>query len=179
MVAEPAAADQVGGDVVHLIVGRPWMPGYGISDDPADLLPWAWAVERLSASHDYWVGTVDPVGGPHLAVVWGVWWEDAFWFSTGAGSRKARNLRGDPRCTVATGVAADGLVVTGVAAARAPQSGDEGDAAAAVRRAYVEKYGEGFPEDGGDPLFEVRPRLVVATPEQDFARHPTRWVVVP
>ena len=44
---------------------RPYMPGYGVQgpDAGTGLLPWAWAVERLTASHDYWVATVRPGAG--------------------------------------------------------------------------------------------------------------------
>jgi len=32
--------------------------------------------------------------------VWGVWLDDAFYFSSGAKSRKARNLAANPNCVV-------------------------------------------------------------------------------
>ena len=155
-------------------VDRPWMPGYGVPADTTGLLPWSWVVERLTASRNYWIGTVDASGAPHAAVVWGVWHDDgssgAFFFSTGGASRKARNLRAEPRCTVAPETTADALVVSG--RATAVTSGAELDP---VRDAYVAKYGEGFPEPGADPLFCVRPELVLATPEADFTNRPTRW----
>ena len=158
------------GPSVPPAVDRPWMPGYGVSEDPSGLLPWSWAVERFTASRNYWVGTVDPSGAPHAVVVWGVWHDEAFWFSTGGASRKTRNLRAEPRCTVAPETTADGLVMTGRAVAV-----PAGPAVEPVREAYVAKYGEAFPAPGEDPLFCVSPELVLATPEQDFTTHPTRW----
>ena len=146
------------------------MPGYGISDDPTGLLPWSWAEQRLTDSHNYWVGTVGRRGAPQAAVVWGIWLDERFWFSTGDGSRKARDLRADERCTVATEQAADALVVRG----RAQVVTDRAHVAEVARR-YRAKYGEGFPEDGDDPLFVVVASSVLATPEADFTRHPTRW----
>jgi general stress protein 26 len=146
------------------------MPGYGISDETDELLPWAWALQRLTESHNYWVGSSDPAGGPHAAVVWGVWHRDGLWFSTGGGSRKARNLRREPRCTVATEGTADALVVSGRAEVVTGVAVVE-----EVRGVYAAKYGEGFPEAGADPLFRVRPKVVLATPEEDFTRRPTRW----
>jgi hypothetical protein len=62
------------------------MPGYGMqrADEGTGLLPWSWAVERLTASHDYWLATTWlGKGSPHVMPVWGVWWEDALWFSSG------------------------------------------------------------------------------------------------
>ena len=62
------------------------------------LLPWKWAEERLQASHNYYVMTVRPDATPHAMPVWGVWVDDRFYFSTGAQSRKARNLAANASC---------------------------------------------------------------------------------
>ena len=74
---------------------RPHMPGYGIlpAGEGIGLLPWSWAVERLERSHDYWLATVWPDARPHVMPVWGVWREDALWFSSSKTSRKARTWR--------------------------------------------------------------------------------------
>ena len=70
--------------------------GYGVPTDAsgADLIPWSWAVERLSAAHNYWVCTARPDGRPHAAPVWGLWLEDAFWFSTNPRSQKGATWPG-------------------------------------------------------------------------------------
>ena len=72
---------------------RPFMPGYGIldADSGRGLLPWSWAVERLSKSRNYWIASTWPDGRPHCVPVWGVWLDDGFYFSSGERSRKARN----------------------------------------------------------------------------------------
>src|SRR3954469_12896819 len=92
---------------------RPHRPDYGIlpAGEGTGLLPWSWAVERLTASHDYWVATVWPDGRPHVTRVWGLWMDDAVWFSCGANSRKARNIAGNPRCTVTTDNALEPVIV--------------------------------------------------------------------
>jgi hypothetical protein len=43
---------------------RPHMPDYGILDayEGEGLLPWDWAAERLSVSHNYMVATTRPDG---------------------------------------------------------------------------------------------------------------------
>ena len=67
--------------------GRPHMPGYGVSG-PADgtgLLPWSWAEERLSRSHDYVLATVRPDGHPHAMPVWGVWLDGRCGSAAGCG----------------------------------------------------------------------------------------------
>jgi hypothetical protein len=41
---------------------RPYMPGYGILDANDGLLPWEWAVERLTNSRNYWIATTSADG---------------------------------------------------------------------------------------------------------------------
>src|SRR5437868_14690196 len=100
------------------------MPGYGLLDagQGTGLLPWSWARERLERSHDYWVATVGADGRPHVSPVWGVWIDDALWFSCSPGSRKARNLAADPRCTATTDNALEPVILEG-RAALAPEGG--------------------------------------------------------
>jgi nitroimidazol reductase NimA-like FMN-containing flavoprotein (pyridoxamine 5'-phosphate oxidase superfamily) len=80
------------------------MPGYGIADAKGGrgLLSWQWATERLEKGRTYWLATTRETGMPHVMPVWGVWFSDAFFFSTGNQSRKARNLAKNPGCSVAT-----------------------------------------------------------------------------
>jgi len=80
------------------IATHPTVPGYDIVDESecAGLLPWTWAPERLTSSHDYFLATIRPDGHPHCIPVWGVWLDDRFCFSTGEQSAKARNLAVKP-----------------------------------------------------------------------------------
>jgi Pyridoxamine 5'-phosphate oxidase len=39
-------------------------------------------------------------GSPHVTGIDALWHEGSFWFETGRGTRKARNLARDPRCTL-------------------------------------------------------------------------------
>ncbi|HEV2086875.1 MAG TPA: pyridoxamine 5'-phosphate oxidase family protein, partial [Cryptosporangiaceae bacterium] len=94
---------------------RPYMPGYGIAEEPAGMLPWSWAEERLTSSTNYWLATVRPDGRPHVMPVWGVWADHAFLFSSSPGSRKVRNLRAEPRCVVTTQDPVRPVVLEGVA----------------------------------------------------------------
>ena len=91
------------------------MPGYGIPKTKKGLLPWKWAEQRLRKSHNYWITTVKPDGSPHVMVVWGLWLDGAFLFSTGSQSRKARNLAQNPRCVVCTEAAEEAVIVEGIA----------------------------------------------------------------
>jgi PPOX class probable F420-dependent enzyme len=155
---------------------RPYMPGYGIRA-PAQgtgLLPWSWATERLTRSHDYWLATTRPDGRPHVMPVWGLWWDDAVWFSSGLRSSKARNLATDPRCALTTDDAQEPVVVEGTAA----QVRD-----AATIRGFAErlgaKYETDYPIDFFDPdvngTYRVAPTWAFGLMESDFEGSPTRW----
>jgi len=151
------------------VADRPWMPGYGIATGVEGLLPWSWAVERLNLSRHYWVATSNAAGVPHLAAVWAVWDADALCFSTGAQSRKARDLATNPRCSITPAGAAESVVVEGRALRL------DAEATARVREPYLAKYGLPFPD--GDPVFAVRPSTVVAVidGDPDFTERATRW----
>jgi len=153
------------------------MPGYGLKgpDEGRGLLPWAWAVERLVSSRNYWVVTVWPDGRPHAMPVWGVWDREAFWFSSSGGSRKVRNLAADARCVVATENAVDPVVLEGTAAIVSDPD--------ALRRMlalenskYSTNYGIELLDPAVNTTIRVRPRWAFGLAGDDFTGSPTRWV---
>jgi Pyridoxamine 5'-phosphate oxidase len=156
---------------------RPYMPGYGLPKGRKGLLPWSWAKQRLEKTRNYWMTTVKPDGSPHTMVVWGLWWEEAFCFSTGSKSRKARNLDGNPHCVVCNEDPAEAVIVEGIAKRMID-----------VRRIrkflaiYQEKYKfdmSGMSDDMlnlKEPIFVVRPRKVFGQPHDSFANAATRWL---
>src|SRR4029077_3935336 len=92
---------------------RPTVPGYEFAAKKTGLLSWKWASDRLKKSRQYWIATTRPDGVPHLMVVWGLWLRHCLWFSTGAASRKARNLVANPRCVIGTDDAAEAAIIEG------------------------------------------------------------------
>jgi PPOX class probable F420-dependent enzyme len=156
------------------VASRPSMPGYGVlpADAGVGLLPWEWAVERLRRAHNYWLATTRSDGAPHLAAVWGVWLDGAVCFSTGGRSRKARNLAAEPRCVVTPEDARESVVLEGTA----ERITDPGRVVA-LAAAYRDKYGSGFPDPDGNPLFAVSPRVVIGLIELDpgLGASATRW----
>jgi PPOX class probable F420-dependent enzyme len=155
---------------------RPHMPGYGIlpATEGTGLLPWSWAVERLTASHDYWVTTTWADGRPHLTPVWGAWLDDAVWFSCSPTSRKTKNLERDPRCSIATDNPYEPVIVE----ARAARTSD-GTAVRAFTDAVNAKYETDYDVDfyGDNALWVARPTSVFALDEADFPGSPTRWTL--
>jgi Pyridoxamine 5'-phosphate oxidase len=154
---------------------RPHMPGYGLPTGNKGLLPWTWAEQRLKNSHNYWITTVKPDGSPHTMVVWGLWQDGRFLFSTGSKSRKARNLKQNIHCVVCTEDANEAVIVEGTAEV----------ADVTARRkflpAYERKYEfdmKGMEQDilsMKEPVFAVRPRIVFGLWEKDFVGKSTRW----
>ena len=147
-------------------VSRLRMDGYGVPQGPEGMLPWKWARERLSRSHNYWLTTARPDGMPHAMPVWGVWLDGAWYCSTAATSRKARNLAENPRCVVCNENAEEAVILEGEArqlrASEIPR---------AVLAEYKGKYG--WQLQGA--VFEVRPRVVFAMLEKQFPASVTRW----
>jgi PPOX class probable F420-dependent enzyme len=155
---------------------RPYMPGNGIVG-PADgrgLLPWSWAEEHLVASRNYWVATVWPDGRPHVMPVEGIWHDQSLWFASSVRSRKARNLRADPRCVVTTDNPIEPVVIEGVAEV----TRDRGAIAELVARLndkYSAKFTVAFLDPEVNATFRVLPHWVFSLNDKEFSDSPTRW----
>ena len=156
------------------LASRPLIPGYGLADAGVGrgLLPWRWAQDRLSKSHNYWIATTRPDGRPHVMVVWGLWLDGAFWFSTGRDSRKARNLAVNPHCVISTENASQAVIVEGVAE-QVPFHSNRTFFNRFIR-AYKRKYDWQIDGTEGN-FYAVRPRVVFGFWENDFTGSATRW----
>ncbi|WP_236789033.1 pyridoxamine 5'-phosphate oxidase family protein [Amycolatopsis sp. GM8] len=150
----------------------------------AAAIAWPEAAKVLAEAEVSWLSTVRPDGRPHVTSLITVWLDDAAYFGTGAGERKARNLAANPHVTLTTGNNRlhDGLDVV-----------IEGDAtrvrdAAKLRRvaeAYEAKYGAEwrftvnengtFSNDmGGEALvYEIAPVTVFGFGKGLYSQ--TRW----
>jgi len=155
---------------------RPYLPGYGTlpADQGSGLLPWSWARERLTASHEYWVATVWPDGRPHLMPVWAVWRDEALWFSAARAARKVRNLEGNPAVTASTDDPLNPVVVEGVGRVVRDTVSIKGFLEA-VNAKYRTGYGLDFLDPAVNATVRVRPRRVFGLLESDVGGSPTRW----
>jgi PPOX class probable F420-dependent enzyme len=162
--------------VAEPIAARPYMPGYGLLDAAhgTGLLPWSWAVERLMRSHDYWVATVRPEGRPHVMPVWGVWMDEALWFSSSRGSRKARNLAANAHCAITTDNAYEPVVIDGEAAL-IDDPAAIGAFVTELNGEYKTDYSIDFFNPTDNACFRVRPAWAFGLIESDFTGTPTRW----
>jgi len=150
--------------------GRPQIPDYGISKSKTGLLPWKWAVKTLTESREYWMMTVRPDGRPHAMIIWGLWFDGAFWFGTGSKTQKARNLAKNPNCIVGTQNAAEVVILEGIAELIT-------DAAILkkLEPSSLKKYGMSG-GDGSEPAYRVRPRRGFGLIEKSFPKTATRWM---
>jgi hypothetical protein len=112
--------------------------------DPAAVIPWAEAGERLAGGRSFWSATIRPDGRPHVRPVLAVLVEGVLYSTTNATARKARNLRADPR--VAFTVSTDDIdfVLEGVA-----EPVTDHPTLERVADAYRTKYGWPVTVEGG------------------------------
>jgi hypothetical protein len=81
-------------------------------------IPWSRALDQLqdaSVRKITWLATVRPDGRPHVAGVGALWLDGKFYFTSGAGTRKSRNLAENPNCVISVKLTDLDLVVEGTA----------------------------------------------------------------
>jgi hypothetical protein len=145
------------------------------SDPTVGLKLWSWALERLEKSHNYWISTTRPDGRPHLMLIWGIWWQDAFWFSTGPRTRKAKNIAADPHCVLGTEKADEAVILEGIVEEIKDRSIWK-----QLAQIYNNKYGgdvEPLLLSSGGSVFRLKPQVAFAQDEhaENFTESVTRW----
>ncbi len=93
-------------------------------------IAWERAVERLREEwrqqappemdgvpepHTHWLATTRPDGRPHVVPIGAVWHDNRFYFSSGDGTRKSRNLAQNPNCAITLAAKGLDLVLEGKA----------------------------------------------------------------
>jgi hypothetical protein len=110
-----------------------------------------------------WLTTLDEDGSPHVTAVGAVWLDGTFWFQTGSGTRKARNVARDPRCSVAVSIRDADVVV-------------EGDAARVTDRSSVARAAKAW-ADGGWPAEPDPSGSGITAPFNAPSQGPPPWNV--
>ena len=89
-----------------------------------EALPWSRALAALEAAakpveagvpRTWWLSTTRPDGRPHSAGVGAIWVDGSVYFVSGAGTRKSRNLAGNPNCVVSVSLTGLDLILEGAA----------------------------------------------------------------
>ena len=83
-------------------------------------IPWSRALDQLNVwesgpGKSTFLSTTDPDGQPHVAGIGAFWLDDRFYFTSGAKTRKSRDLAANPRCAIALTLPDMDLVVEGTA----------------------------------------------------------------
>jgi hypothetical protein len=94
-----------------------------------------------------WLTTVNQDGSPHVTAVGAIWLDGTYWFQTGEGTRKARNVERDPRCSIAASVRDADVVLEGHAA-RVTEAG----AVARAAKAWADNGWPVEPDEGGSGI---------------------------
>jgi len=148
---------------------RPDMPAvYSPKDAKPNFVPWSFAEQRLTRSHNYWVCSTRPDGRPHSAPVWGIWLDGAFYFSTDPSSRKGKNMNANPAVSIHVESGDEPVILEGQI--EVVQLDKRIDAA------YHRKYRMhliGFP--GPVAVYRLKPKTVLAWREKDFGTSATKW----
>jgi nitroimidazol reductase NimA-like FMN-containing flavoprotein (pyridoxamine 5'-phosphate oxidase superfamily) len=158
------------------------------SSQGAAATEWAEGRKSLQEAPVFWISTVRPDSRPHVTPLIAVWMDDALYFCTGAGERKAKNLERNARCILTTGCNAFDRGLDVVVEGEAARVSDD----ARLRRiaeAYVAKYGPDWRfgvrdghfvhqgvHEGAEPVlvFEVAPVTAFGFRKgEEFSQ--TRW----
>ncbi len=86
--------------------------------------------------------------------VWGIWMEDAVWFSSSRTSRKARNLTANPDCAITTDDAYEPVIIEG-AAVRITDLSAVARFVAATNQKYKTDYAVDFFNPDSNACFQV------------------------
>jgi hypothetical protein len=78
-------------------------------------IAWSRALKQLEAGPKgtFWLATTNPDGRPHVAGVGVLWVDGKIYFTSGADTRKGRNLAANPGCAVSVSLPGLDLVVEG------------------------------------------------------------------
>ena len=110
-----------------------------------------------------WLTTINEDGSPHVTAVGAVWLDGTYWFQTGEGTRKSRNVARDPRCSVAASVRDADVVL-------------EGEASRVTDAATIARVAQAW-ADGGWPAELHESGAGITAPFNAPSQGPPPWYV--
>lgn len=142
------------------------IPEYGISDKNEDILTWDKVNDWMEQSKSYWIATTKFDGKPHARPIWGIWYENIFYFGGGQKTQNVKNLLRDTRITVHTESATNVVIIEG----KAEQFRDD-----EIHEILGKKYETRYDLFHPPPFWRVIPEVVFAWTMDDFANTPTKF----
>jgi len=145
---------------------------YGIlgENKGSGLLPWSRSSDLISKSRNYWVHTTRSDGRPHVKPVWGLWFEEGFYFSTSPDSVTGKNMLTNRSVAVHLESGDDAVILEGTVeqvADRTLQS--------RLDEAYFAKYAYHLTGNEGGLIYVLRHRTAFAWLERDFVGSATKY----
>ena len=84
-----------------------------------DPIPWSVALQALESAKAQartpFLATTRPDGRPHMAAVGALWDDGNIYFTSGAGTRKSRDIAGNAKCSIGWSLEGIDLVIEGTA----------------------------------------------------------------
>jgi hypothetical protein len=127
------------------------------NDDGLPPVDWSAVLEKLESgsapdpaapnARTTWLCTTNADGRPHVTAVGALWLDGTFWFQTGSGTRKARNVARDPRCSVAVSLYGADVVIEGDA-----RQVTDPSAVARIAKAWADQGWPAEPDETGSGI---------------------------
>ncbi len=109
-------------------------------------------------------------GRPHVKPVWGLWFEERFYFSTSPKSVTGRNISINPSLSVNLESGDDVVILEGTA-----EVVTDPPFLSRLDEVYYSKYSYHLLHEDGEPAYALRHRVVFAWLERDFTGSATKY----
>jgi hypothetical protein len=126
-------------------------------DDGLPVVPWDDIADKLSSdsrpepdgmnSRSTWLATVNVDSSPHITAVGALFVNGTFWFQTGRGTRKHRNLDRNSRCSIAVSIRDADVVFEGDA-----KLVSDGDQLEMISKAWADQGWPAEPDPSGSGI---------------------------
>ena len=134
------------------------------------LVSWDFVSEQMTRSRHYWISTVYSDHRPHVVPVWGIWFENRFYFEGSMETAWARNISNNPN--IAVHLPDADKVVTMEGTAHIIQDDEIDDEMWDLLDSTFQRK---YQVDKSSPFIYVNPKRILAWDGEDITTM-TRWV---
>lgn len=144
--------------------------GYKMPESPAGLLNWDFVDEQMNSARFFWLATSDSHGRPHVAPVWGIWFNRLLHFEGGPDAKWVRNAQRSGEIAVHLPNAEQVVIIYGKVVVI-----DDNDLTPDEWRVLDSDFQAKYAIEKGSPYMYVRPSKVMAWNGGDLQTM-TRWI---